>query len=315
MLKSPIPHDETTRLLGLHSLRILDTGSEQRYDRITRLAQRTFSVEICLISLVDSNRQWFKSRQGLSACETTREVSFCGHAILNEQIFLVADASKDERFADNPLVTGDPHIRFYAGYPIHAPTGERIGTLCIIDSTPREFDIDDQITLRDLAAMVDDELVSASQATVDELTQIANRRGFRNVAEHILALCRRSYINATLLTFDLDRFKQINDSQGHPSGDRVLQQFARALVKCFRSADVIARLGGDEFAVLLAGKEIDSEPALARLSELTDDIDWSVGSAAFDPEQHASVESLLADADLALYRDKKQRKIQGAWSI
>lgn len=309
LLKPPVPLNETARLIGLHSLRILDTSREKRYDRITRIAQRTFGVEICLISLVDTNRQWFKSRQGLDACETDREISFCGHAILDEQTFVIPDASKDERFADNPLVSGEPNIRFYAGCPIHAPAGERIGTLCIIDSKPREFSEDDQSILQDLGCMVDDELRISAEATVDHLTHIANRRGFVTVANHILALCRRSNVSATLLAFDLDNFKQVNDQHGHAAGDAVLQQFSKLLIKCFRSADVVARLGGDEFAVLMTGAEASSDPALARLYSMSNDIGWSAGSAAFDPDRHESVDSLLADADAELYRHKAQRRV------
>lgn len=106
MLEPPVPLDETTRLMSLHSLRILDTEPEERFDRITRMAQRLFKVEICLVSLVDSERQWFKSKQGLDACETPRSISFCGHAILHDDLFLITNATEDERFADNPLVTG-----------------------------------------------------------------------------------------------------------------------------------------------------------------------------------------------------------------
>lgn len=112
MQEPPVPLDETVRLMSLHSLRVLDSAPEERFDRVTRMAKRLFDVDICLVSLVDSGRQWFKSKQGLDACETSREVSFCGHAILHEQAFVVEDAHVDERFADNPLVTGDPSVRF-----------------------------------------------------------------------------------------------------------------------------------------------------------------------------------------------------------
>ena len=137
------PIDETARLMSLHSLRVLDTPSEGRYDRLTRMAQRLFGVKIALVSLVDTNRQWFKSKQGLDACETSRAISFCGHAILSRETLVINDASKDPRFADNPLVTGDPHIRFYAGCPIRDPNGFNVGTLCLIDPEPREMSADD----------------------------------------------------------------------------------------------------------------------------------------------------------------------------
>ena len=118
MLEPPLPPDEAMRLAALRSLNILDTPAEERFDRITRLAQRLFDVPIALVSLVDTNRQWFKSCQGLDASETPRSISFCGHAILEDGPLIIEDATKDQRFADNPLVTGPPDIRFYTGQPL-----------------------------------------------------------------------------------------------------------------------------------------------------------------------------------------------------
>ncbi len=315
MLKPTTSIDETARLLSLHSLRIMDTPAEERFDRITRMAKRMFGVEICLISLVDSGRQWFKSKQGLDACETPREISFCGHAINADEILIVGDASTDPRFLDNPLVTEAPFIRFYAGCPIRGPRGHRIGTLCLIDSKPRGLSLEDQETLRDLAAMVEDELQVASQVTVDELTKIANRRGFNMVARHMLSLCRRTDTDAELVYFDLDGFKALNDTHGHSAGDDMLSYFAGLLVKSFRTADVIARLGGDEFAVLMAASQEASEIALARLDKVAADADsslkrrlkWSAGAVRFDQDRHDTVERLLADADAQMYANKKQR--------
>ena len=133
-MQSPdFPPDEAFRLRTLTSLSILDTPAEERFDRLTRLAQRLFNVPIALVSLIDSNRQWFKSCQGLDVRETPRDVSFCAHAILGNDLLVVPDAAADARFADNPLVTGEPFIRFYAGCPLKAPNGSLLGTLCVID--------------------------------------------------------------------------------------------------------------------------------------------------------------------------------------
>lgn len=157
MLAPGLPADEAMRLRALHELKLLDTSPEERFDRLTRLAKRMFDVPIALISLVDEHRQWFKSRQGLDACETGRDISFCGHAILGQDVLLVTDATKDPRFADNPLVTGAPHIRFYAGAPLHTVDGYRLGTLCLIDSKPRVLTRADIAALRDLADCVESE--------------------------------------------------------------------------------------------------------------------------------------------------------------
>jgi PAS domain S-box-containing protein len=158
-MKAPdIPSGDPERVAALCALEMLDTPAEERFDRITRIAQRHFKVPIVLVSLVDAGRQWFKSRQGLDATETPRHISFCGHAILAEDIFYIPDALSDPRFADNPLVTGAPHVRFYAGAPLHAPGGERVGTLCVIDRRPRQLSVEDFAMLRDLANGVEAEL-------------------------------------------------------------------------------------------------------------------------------------------------------------
>ena len=155
MKKPDIPQNEESRLKTLRSLSILDTPPEQRFDRLTRMAKRMFSVPIVLVSLIDEDRQWFKSSVGLSVRETGRDISFCGHSILGNDIFIIPNAVDDERFADNPLVLDDPNIRFYAGCPLRAPNGDKMGTLCIIDREPRELGEKDLETLRDLASMVE----------------------------------------------------------------------------------------------------------------------------------------------------------------
>jgi diguanylate cyclase (GGDEF)-like protein len=316
MREPAMPIDETARLMSLHSLRILDTPSEERYDRLTRMAKRLFGVQIALVSLVDSDRQWFKSKQGLDACETSRAISFCGHAILSREPLIVNDARKDPRFADNPLVTGAPNIRFYAGYPIRDPGGFNIGTLCLIDPEPREMSSEDIEALRDMAEMVEDEIKISSQVTVDDLTQVANRRGFHLIADHLLSLCRRTGTAAEVAFFDLDGFKAINDTHGHAAGDDLLKHFARLLVKCFRTADAVGRLGGDEFVVLLSNSKGGAQKAIDRLQELAsraeceirEKLCWSVGVIEFDPDRHANVENLLAEADSSMYDDKQKRR-------
>lgn len=176
-----IPESEPVRLGALQTFDILDTEPEERFDRITRICKNIFEVPIALVSLVDSERQWFKSKQGLEACETGRDISFCGHAILGEDIFIINDASKDERFADNPLVTDAPNIRFYAGCPLHVYGSQRIGTLCLIDDKPREISNEDQDLLRYLASIVEREIRDKHLAKIDQLTGLANFKGLESV--------------------------------------------------------------------------------------------------------------------------------------
>jgi len=161
MQKPKLPIDEAQRLRALQALEILDTPPEERYDRLTRIAQQLFKTSIALVSLVDAERQWFKSRQGLDAIQTLRDISFCGHAILEDRIFYIPDAKTDPRFADNPLVVEAPYIRLYAGAPLSTVDGYRVGTFCIIDDQPRCLSAEELQALRDLADCVEMELQQA----------------------------------------------------------------------------------------------------------------------------------------------------------
>jgi len=173
---------------ALLDLAVLDTDAEERFDRLTRLAARLLDVPIALVSLIDADRQWFKSRVGLDVVETPRDVSFCGHAVLNDELFVVSDAARDRRFRDNPLVVGDPTIRFYAGRPLHASAGERVGTLCVIDRQPRELTVEDRQAIEDLAALVERELNQRTIADAWEATRSTRARYqaiFENLHESI----------------------------------------------------------------------------------------------------------------------------------
>ena len=158
MIIAPIPPNEIERLTSLRVLNILDTPPEERFDRITRLAGKYFEAPIPYGSLIDEGRQWFKSKQGFDLCETSRDISFCSHAILREDALIVPDATKDDRFKGNPVVTGPPGLRFYAGQPLSGPGGYKIGSLCVLDLKPREFDSEKIKALKDFGLMVEHEL-------------------------------------------------------------------------------------------------------------------------------------------------------------
>lgn len=148
----PIPENEKERVAFLHSIHLLDTPEDKAMDCITRSASALFGAPTALFSVLDSDRQWFKSKCGLEATQTSREVSFCTHAILQKRVMVVPNALEDERFRQNPLVTGEPHIRFYAGAPVIVPDGIILGTLCLLSPEPRyDFDEQQQQRLADLA--------------------------------------------------------------------------------------------------------------------------------------------------------------------
>ena len=162
MQQPAMPRNEDERLATLNSLEILDTPRDDRFDRFTRISARIFDMPIAIISLVDRDRQWFKSTEGFDAEETPREFSFCGHAILGNDVFEVRNARRDPRFRDNPFVIDQPHIRFYAGAPLEAPNGHKLGTLCIIDKIPRQLSGEEKTMLKNLADMVVSEMFSHS---------------------------------------------------------------------------------------------------------------------------------------------------------
>ena len=318
MIKPDMPIDEAKRLATLKSLDILDTKAEERFDRITRMAKRMFHVPIALISLVDSERQWFKSCIGVSVSETSRDISFCGHTILGDDVLVVNNALDDPRFFDNPLVLEPPYIRFYAGCPL-VVNGYKIGTLCIVDPEIRFFDKDDVEALKDLASTVEFELSAVELATMDDLTGIANRRGFLILAQNNLHLSLRTKVPVSLVYMDLDYFKRINDSLGHAEGDSVLINFANLLKGFFRRSDTLGRLGGDEFVITFNNTTKDQAEmnmlrfnlALKKHNQKMNrnyNVSFSYGIVEFNPIKHTSINELLSDADDFMYQLKNAKK-------
>ncbi|MDH3441630.1 MAG: diguanylate cyclase [Gammaproteobacteria bacterium] len=319
MLKPATPANERQRLKTLRDLKLLDTPPEERFDRVTRLAKQVFSTEIALVSLVDADRQWFKSRQGLDAEETPRDISFCGHAILDDKIMVVNDATSDDRFCDNPLVCGDPSIRFYAGYPLAAPDGSRVGTLCIIDNKPRNISKDQLKSLRELGRMVEEEFIAADDSTIDPVTGISNRNGFLAIADHLLAMCKRCNQPATLMVFHLQNLQEIEETSGGAAGDAAATEFAHMLMANFRDSDIVARACMDIFCVLLAGADLDGvETAQTRLEDQLNarnrdsdsrsyDLDIIAHPVAFKAGRHADAEALLHDGEVRIVDDLKEQ--------
>lgn len=314
-----IPPNEPCRLSTLTALNILDTAPEERFDRVTRVAKRLFNVKIACVSLVDKQRQWFKSAIGTDVRQTPRDISFCGHAILKDELFHISDATQDSRFANNPLVTEPPHVRFYAGQPLHAPNGQLMGTLCIIDDQPRQLTDEDKLALKDLAMMVEDELAAIELATSDELTGIANRRGFMALVDKSLQMMQRNKQPACLVYLDLDNFKPINDQYGHGEGDKVLCLFAQQMLTALRDSDIVGRFGGDEFAAFFH----DCTPAVAQTAvkrfgehlhevmlreQLPYPLQFSYGMVAVAVDEAADITQLLQQADEQMYRHKHQKK-------
>ena len=167
--KAPLPPNEEARLAAVHGLGLLDTEAEERFDRHARIAAAALDMPIALVTLVDRDRQWFKSHEGFDFSETPRDIGFCAHAILKDEPLIVTDALMDDRFADNPAVVGDPRVRFYAGVPLKAPDGSRVGALCIVDHKPRQISPAQMRVLQDVARLVEDEFKRPPGADVAKI--------------------------------------------------------------------------------------------------------------------------------------------------
>ncbi len=337
MQEAAIPANEAERLAELRKLNILDTPIEERFERITRIVCRSLNVPIAAISLIDESRQWFKSIQGIAVSETPRSVAFCSHAILENDMLVVPDATLDIRFAVNPLVTEDPSIRFYAGQPLTLASGVRAGTLCAIDNKPRTLSDGDAELLRDLAKMVEVELTAIAlsdeqikhvealnraqrEARIDGLTRLWNRTGIEEMVQREFDFAKRKDLSVALVMVDLDDFKKINDIYGHPVGDEALRGAAQMLLRVLRSYDAVGRWGGDEFMIVLPGSnKEETTRVLRRIQAETNHtpvltaqgpiyMHVSMGAASLVPAKGDTSEQLIKAADDALLKAKRNGK-------
>lgn len=251
MISALKPFDEDNRLRALRSYELLDTACEISLDGVASLAARLTGASSSMISLVDADRQWFKSRFGIDQIETARDQAFCAHAILEpDRALVVPDTLDDPRFADNPMVQGGPRIRFYAGQPLVNPDGYALGTLCVVDPRPRDLSADQRDSLKVLADALMTTLEFRRLSRIDPLTGLSNRAAFMSALDRALAALRMNEQSFGLLYLDLDGFKRVNDSLGHEAGDRLLREVASRLSRIVRQEDMVARIGGDEFVIL-----------------------------------------------------------------
>lgn len=249
--------DEEGRLAALKRYQVLDTEIERPFETIVSLVEDIFNLPICAISLLDADRQWLKAQRGLQVCETARDLAICHYAIQQVEPLVVPDTHLDTRFANNPLVTGEPHLRAYAGIPLVTPDGYQIGTLCVMDLKPRDFTVDELRILSKFARLVVDQLELRLQAGQDQLTGVMSRRSWMSmVAEEIQRAARNSNLLSIAL-FDIDRFKQINDAHGHAIGDQVIRSVISACEREMRAGSKIGRIGGAEFAILFTECALD----------------------------------------------------------
>jgi diguanylate cyclase (GGDEF)-like protein len=330
MPPAPLPVNEAERMAALRSYDVLDTECEAAFDDLARVAAQVAGMPVGVVTLIDGERSWFKARHGITRRETARERAFCAYTILQDVPLVVPDATKDARFVDNPSVTANAGVRFYAGIPLINPEGFALGSLCVVDQRPRHMSLERLETLGILGRMVMTtfELRRAmiqmrALAMTDVLTGLANRPAFMQALERAIARQRRHGEAFTLLYLDLDGFKAVNDTAGHAAGDDVLREVASVLRDWVRKEDVAARVGGDEFAAVLvlaaedhgaAGADRIRAAIADRMRAASRAVTASVGAVCFRKTPPSAAQALsIADElmyaakaggkDRALYQD------------
>lgn len=329
MTSVTVKRTEADRLAALRRMHLNRDNADERYERVTRLVCQILDVPKAAISIVDEDIQWFKAAQGMGVKETPRSISFCDHTIRQKAVMEVADARQDDRFASNPLVTGDPNIVFYAGYPLLSPDGYTVGALCAIDTRTRALSDEQRQALKDLAGIVQDQFTLGALANRDVLTGLYNRRYFDECLENEWRRHMRQDTCLSLLFFDVDHFKEYNDAYGHGCGDRCLQRISdTAQDHARRAGDLLARYGGEEFVVLLAcahevGARQKAEQLRRAIAGLqlkqspscgNDIVTVSVGGATAIPSEGMGPRDLMELADTALYRAKREGRDRVCWA-
>jgi len=330
MLAAPIPPNESARLESLRRMFLSCAPPEASLDRVTHAARRIFGTPVALISVVDSDRLWFKSCIGINVRETPRDISFCGHAILEDQPLVIEDTLLDPRFADNPLVIAEPRIRFYAGRPLRNEENFTLGALCVIDYEPRIMSEDERRLLDDLgrwaeAIFSSTQLSQAQRALeaelheskresmLDPLLHIWNRWAIVDILEREAKRALRHHDALSVLMVEVEHLASIRERYGQPAADAMLKEVARTTHSVLRPYDALGRCGEEDFLVVLPDTDRHAAAAVARrlrarVADCTVTADTervscrvSTGVACIDRNASASsVDTLVASAADAL---------------
>jgi diguanylate cyclase (GGDEF)-like protein len=332
-LSKTIASTATLRIANIHTLDLFYTPIEERFERITRVARRALHVPVAAITLLNDDKQWFKSAAGWGVSELPRNQAICRLTVDENRLLTITDTLKDPRVASSPIVAQAPRFRSYAGYPLTDHHEGVVGTFCVFDLQPREFSPADCQTIVDLAAMAQRELMtdqlSSAQAALtsklsrarrealmDPLTHLWNRRGASVLMKAAFSKADERNGPLTVALLDLDNFKRVNDNYGHQSGDEVLRKVASRLLSAVRSEDAVFRIGGDEFLVLMADTDakIASRVAERIRRAITDTpvptrdgampVSVSVGFTVRQPRDPIPADTLIERADQALMQSK-----------
>jgi diguanylate cyclase (GGDEF)-like protein len=332
-LSRTIASTATLKIANIHSQDLFYTPLEERFERITRVARRALQVPVAAITLLNDEKQWFKSAAGWGIAELPRAHSICRLTVEENRLLTIPNLAEDQRTAQSPIVVSAPRFRAYAGHPLVDQHNNIAGTFCVFALQPREFTAADRQTIADLAAMSQRELLSdhlsdahslltsklgvaRREAMMDPLTRLWNRRGASMLLKSAFEGADHRSTPMTLALLDLDNFKRINDSYGHQIGDEVLRKVASRLIGAVRNNDVVCRIGGDEFLILMSDTDAPTAGKIAeRIRRVVTDtpvptrdgtlpMSVSVGYTVRLPKDEAAVDALLERADQALLEAK-----------
>jgi diguanylate cyclase (GGDEF)-like protein len=308
---------ETKRLAALNRYSILDTPAEESFDCITRIAKIALDVSIALIVLVDRDRQWFKSKQGVQAIETTRDVSFCARTIEGDRPLMVPNLKKDSFFKDNPLVDGFPFLRSYCGTPLRTQDGYNIGSLCVMGHRPRKYADSEIAILVELSRLVMDQVELRHLADVDYLTGLATRRFFLNTGKKEAERTRADNVPLSMVMFEITEFNDISRRYGHNIGDTLVRAIADGCRSVVKDGMIFARVNEGRFAILMPAthqalaaeteKKILSVIDKVKIPDIaiTGRLDCQSTSVAFGPE----------DKDFMAFYNRAEIILQKAKSV
>jgi len=313
------PEHEKQRLAALYSYDLLDTVAEEAFDRITNIARTALDLPISLITLVDKDRQWFKSKQGTQVAETPRSYSFCSYAIEGNGPMIVEDLRKDQRFAKNPFVDSDPNLRFYCGVPLRTKDNFNLGTLCVLGLKPRRMNPDQMSILIDLARLAIDEIELRNIVDFDHVTGALMPRLICRAGDKCIAKAALTKKPVSVIVFEVDHFQNMLEVYGPEGYDGFLKAVIETCKSRFDPDIAFGRLSGDKFVVLLPGVASDVAYTMAKkiqsafesLSYLHDNQTikgtCALGFATYEggPEKFAA---LCARAEVALHQARHERQ-------
>ncbi|HEX4871648.1 MAG TPA: sensor domain-containing diguanylate cyclase [Nevskiaceae bacterium] len=322
LLSPPPPHpEELARVRAIEELQLLDRHTDLGFDRVVRLARNVLGTPITAFTVVHGQCLHFRAATGTDLLEAPRDTAFCAYTILGEGLQEVPDLLADPRFQSNPMVIGEPGLRYYAGIAVRAPDGSPVGALCAIDHNPRQLSADQRTALVDLRNLLEENLALRLLSLRDHLTGLYNRRYFDEVLKREWSRAYRRLLPLSVLILDVDHFKRYNDQYGHVAGDQCLIELSRALApQTRRASDLVARYGGEELVLVLPETDLDGAVAVANQIRRAVErlaiphagspsgiVTVSVGGAVATSKEDLLLgdNALLARADEALYEAKR----------